>query len=184
MEKNNVQLELFSKGGESGSQMGSASSPFFKKLWKFEKIILLVLCVLITAVVSFSFGFEKGKRFASNNSNLRLDTAKLTEKNDAINLAIVNKQIAPSVVGKNVEPILVKQAVNQGLFTIQLASYKSRLSAQKEAEALKKKGFTALIFPKGGYTVLCVGRYNTKESAQAYLAELNKKYKGCFIRRI
>ena len=44
-------------------------------------------------------------------------------------------------------------------YTIQLASYKSKSFAQKEAELLKKKGFVPLVIPKGSYTILCVGKF-------------------------
>lgn len=69
-------------------------------------------------------------------------------------------------------------------YTIQLASYKSRSFAQKEAELLKKRGLLPLVIPKGNYTILCVGRFPTKEGAQSLLAQLTKRYQGCYLRRL
>jgi cell division septation protein DedD len=69
-------------------------------------------------------------------------------------------------------------------YTIQLASYQNKGSAVKEAERLKKNGLTALVVAKGNYSILCVGSFNSKETAGPLLSQLKRKYQDSFIRRL
>lgn len=59
-------------------------------------------------------------------------------------------------------------------YTIQIASFKNKESAKKEARILKNNGFTALILPKGSYNVVCVGNFENKEKAEKLLTEIRK----------
>ncbi|MFH1129069.1 MAG: hypothetical protein V1699_06660, partial [Candidatus Omnitrophota bacterium] len=74
LEKNNPQLELFSKTKDD-FQNKLNSRPFLSYIKGYEKIILVIIVFIITGVVSFSFGVEKGKSIASSRINARLDMA-------------------------------------------------------------------------------------------------------------
>lgn len=72
----------------------------------------------------------------------------------------------------------------QDSYTIQVAAFKNRGLALKEAQLLAKKGLAPLVFAKGNYIILCVGKFSNQESARPLLDTLQKTYAGCRIRRL
>jgi len=74
--------------------------------------------------------------------------------------------------------------VKKGRFTVQLASYQNKTLAQKEAQNLKKNGYTPLIIPKGKYLILCVGNFTDESKAKSILSKLKKQYNDSRIRRL
>jgi hypothetical protein len=177
MEKqSNPQLELFSQVSDSGRSGGREHNPFLTRIRGYEKIILIIIVVLVTGIIAFSLGVERGKNIA------------LTGRQDVPELAKAQSSLPVSQVIVKREEALKQIAApslqQPGAFTIQVASFKTRVNAQKEAEFLKRKGYTALIFNKGAYVILCVGNFPNKEAAQPLLSELNKRYGSCTIRRL
>jgi cell division septation protein DedD len=73
---------------------------------------------------------------------------------------------------------------NIGRYTIQVAAYKDRKNAQREAEVLRKSGLEVKLLVKGNYSVLYAGNFANREKAQMAMGKLEKKYKGCIIRRL
>lgn len=71
-------------------------------------------------------------------------------------------------------------------YTIQLASCRTKVSAQKEAELLRKSGFSPLILSKGSYIVVCVGNFSNQQAAKTLVSELKKRkrYQDCLVRRL
>ena len=59
------QGELFGESLDSSRQKGHiARSSFFTRMRGYEKRLLLVMLLVLTSIVSFSLGVEKGKRLA------------------------------------------------------------------------------------------------------------------------
>jgi hypothetical protein len=183
MEKlTNSQLDLFSQSSLESGLKPDARNPLFLRIWNYEKAILIVIGVLLVAIFSFTLGVERGKSVILSRQN----------KPDILAVAKVSpdKPLVSTVTQETVikKPEVLSQAstmsVNQGSFTIQVASFKTRDNALKEAEILKKKGFSTSILNRGNYSVLCVGNFPNKETAQPLLSELNKRYKSCYIRRL
>jgi len=166
MEKQgNPQLELFSETNESSQLGGRESNPFFRQIWIYEKTILIILVMLVVAIVAFSLGVEKGR-------------AKQQDVVAAVPQAVAKKEAA---VVKQAAPLIQQQ----GGFVIQVATFKDKDNALREADILKKNGFNPLFFTKGSYIVLCVGSFPDKETAQKLAAQLNKRYGNCqIIRRL
>lgn len=69
-------------------------------------------------------------------------------------------------------------------YTIQVAVFKNRDIALRQAQLLVKKGLAPLFFAKGNYIILCVGKFSNQESAQPLLTQLQRTYAGCRIRRL
>ena len=69
-------------------------------------------------------------------------------------------------------------------YTVQVAAFRSRELAGREALILAKNGFSPLAFAKGDYVILCVGRFPNQKSAQPLLNQLQRTYAGCRIRRL
>ena len=189
---NYSQLELFSQANKHSASRHIASESFLSRIRAYEKIIFILMGFMITAIVAFSLGVEKGRKIAALRQEARFDTA--NKKQPVTQAAVVNTlakspQAAPVIkpqglTQKPVEAAPVKPVDSLQNYAIQLASYKNRSSAQKELDLLNKKGFSALMMTKGAYTVLYVGKFSDKETAKAKLSELEKRYHGCFIRRI
>lgn len=182
MEKENLsQLELFSQTTDGTQSKNHQSHRFiFNHFRNHEKIILIFIGFAVIGIVCFSLGVKKGKNLAMPKINPRLNTA-------------LNYQTSTNVTKINLQTEIEKQNIKkqpslkntqQGGYTIQVASYQNKIQAQKEMEALKNKKFMPLVFSKGKYTVVCVGSFSNKETAQTLLAELKKYYRDCFIRRI
>lgn len=182
LEKNNSQLELFSNTND-GSQNKLNSRPFLSYIKGYEKVILAIIVFVITAVVSFSFGVEKGKSIVASRINSRLDTAINSKAQAPVQMA--SQQTAlPKTQGLTLDEKSSSGQEELGKYTIQVASYQSSKGAQKEAELIKKKGLSVSILSKGAYSILCVGNFKDKQKAKPILVELKKRYRDCFIRRL
>ncbi len=68
-------------------------------------------------------------------------------------------------------------------YTIQLTTSKKKDLAEKEVDAIQKKGFFSFIIPSGEYFQVCVGQYATKDEAKKDLKVFGSKYKDCYLRR-
>lgn len=85
--------------------------------------------------------------------------------------------------GKRVAQIK-NDIIEQSGYTIQVATFKSKQLALREVQLLLKEGLTPLVFAKGGYIILCVGKFSNQESAQPLLIQMQRTYAGCRIRRL
>lgn len=173
-EKKYSQLELFSPSKDSLPVKTGILNPFLSYVWNYEKTILIIICFIITGIVSFSLGVEKGKRITMLKSNSNLDIA-------------TGKQISPFLEKTDTQQPLTTQPqtpLQLQNYTIQVATYQTKTHAQIEAEALRKKGLLPLVLSKSGYTVLCVGNFSNQGAAKSLLSELKKRYRDCFIRRL
>jgi hypothetical protein len=175
------QLEFFSETqGKVGLTQPRPRMDILGSMRSHEKKILLTISFLIVGIVSFSLGVEKGKRVSS------LAVPKSTA------LSIARKEPAPKAepaqpaAALKQAPAVTQPTDNLQAYTIQIACYLNRNSAETEAMAFKKRGLNALILSKGKYQVLCVGNFPSRESAQMLLSELRKqkRYQDCTIRRL
>ncbi|MCX5710680.1 MAG: SPOR domain-containing protein [Candidatus Omnitrophica bacterium] len=174
----NQQLELFSQGADDSARGAATkhSSSLIARIRKGERIIIMIIVIAVSSIISFSLGVEKGKRVAMVTKNtVSFDLAALPKPKAQ---ALITPQAPTAIL-----PAPQVSTVIQG-YTIQLASYKTMEGAQKEAQTLRKKGLTTIILSKGSYKVLCVGRFNNKETAQPLLSELSSRYEGCYLRRL
>jgi len=174
--ENSGQSDLFSQAkGYNTPVAGLGQRSIFSHIKSHEKIILLTFAFVLIGIASFSLGVEKGRRIASAKIEPRFDTALKIEPAKA---KIEVKNIVPAPA----QEIKVEPAV---AYAIQLASYRTKSYAQKEADALRKKGYSASLIPKGSYVVLYVVNFTNKEAAQSMLPELKKRFQDCrIIRRL
>jgi hypothetical protein len=159
----NSQLELFGViSSPSGQTMRRERGSSFNFFHAHEKVILLAIAFVVVGVSSFSLGVEKGKRL-------------LTVKSQQAVLAPRPGASSEILVTKKTELPQASAQLSSGRFTLQLASYKSRVSAEKDVQLLKKKGFSPVLLSKTGFTVLCVGNFNKKEEAVNFFMTQIKK---------
>lgn len=189
MDKKNLsQLELFSQAKVPASEAAGLPSYFLSYIYKYEKAVLVIIAFIIIGIISFSLGVEKGKRLSAVKFDAHLDmAAKIkTPQPEQADIPYRNqpalKQEPPFIKVQPPLPAVTQDSAQK--YTIQVATYQTNSLAKKEAETLKKRGFAALTFSKGGYTLLCVGNFSNKETARTMLSELKKRYRDCFIRRL
>lgn len=168
MEKeNNPQLELFSRPDDPSGPRTDANNSLLKRIWNYEKTILIILAMLVTGIIAFSLGVEKGKMIAVSPQN---------PAPAAVSQPVIRKGAAVNPP----TPSLRKQ----GAFTIQVATFKTKANARKEAANINKMGLDAIILTRGDYIILCAGNFPSQEAAQPLVGELNKRYGNCSIRRL
>ena len=173
MKNTTQQLELFSGLGQAVEASGLKPNTFLGYIRGYERIVLLAIGFIITAVVSFSLGVEKGRRLALQSAASRFDIA-LSSK------VVPEQKPETQTVQDKPRPV---NSLQQN-YTIQLASYQNKTLAQRQAGLLKKNGLAALVISKGNYNILCVGSFHNKETAKPLLSQLRKKYQDSFIRRL
>jgi len=181
------QLELFSETKDSLERSAARAQrkTFALSIWGYEKTVLIAIALLVTGIVFFSLGVEKGKRLSVTNSA----TEALRDSNGSANLVSIkpeeNKNIEKPILIKKAESLNAAPILGQGgPYTIQVASFKGKVNAREEAELLRKRGYKASFINSGSYVILCVGNFPNKETAQPLLSELRKYYKDCRIRRL
>ncbi|MDD4894924.1 MAG: SPOR domain-containing protein [Candidatus Omnitrophica bacterium] len=179
MEKDYSQLELFSQGKASNQASPRTSRAFITYISKYEKIILIIIGFVITGIASFSLGVEKGKRYAMPRNDSRFD------------IAVKPAQALPvpapkqAVIEPQSQPVKKEAAREITLnYTVQVASFTSRVNAQKEVESLRRKGLSPLVLSKGKFSIVCVGNFSKREEAESLLPKLKKQYQDCRIRRL
>jgi len=177
MEKqSNPQMELFAQASDSSHLKVNSGNGIIERIWAHEKTVLIIIAFLVTGIIAFSAGVEKGKRNILNEQSKQLVLVKPQ-----------NTAPAPAVIVRKEEAltqVVPLTAQKQGAFTIQVASFKTKANAQKEAENIKKRGLSAILLNKGSYVILCVGNFPNKETAQPLLSELSRRYGSCQIRRL
>jgi septal ring-binding cell division protein DamX len=68
-------------------------------------------------------------------------------------------------------------------FTLQSATYGNEEFARHDALLLKAKGFQSFLIKSNKFWILCVGNFNNKESATAFLRKLPGEYRSSQVRR-
>lgn len=169
-----LQLELFNQPGLNAQENKKRAYALRDILGRYEKAMLFFIIFIVTCSISFSLGVEKGKRVRAAAAIIMPDRA----------ITIPDKNINPVVPVSSVAHIPAKAKTDAKNYTVQLATYQTKTYAQKEAERLKKKGFSPIVMAKGVYIILCVGNFTDKTSAQSLIPKLGKQYKGCFVRTL
>ena len=207
------QFELFPGSPGSSDEAQKPRYLFTDLTLSLENIILIGIVLLMVLIFSFSVGVEKGKRL-SQNFPAGMQPVHPSKQAAAVNPAVTtqsqkNIQASPAlpvnkINGSNqgparpqVKPMAATAAefvsqplpaqVLQNFYTVQVASFKLDKNAQQEASFLKKKGYESLVVDKGGYLIVCVGKFVKAEEAKLFVNQFknkHKQYKDCLVRRM
>jgi len=195
------QLELFSgsenTGGGSGGET-KVSGAFLQYLRAYEKTVLIIILLLAVSVLSFIAGVEKGK-----NSVLKRLTALRQQQESPARQALPAAQPKPLAAlarpatelqspAQQPAAVAVSQQAARavpaprisGKYTVQLASYKSKEQALKEAQILQKRGLAPAVIYLRPYYVLCSGSFQENRTAELWRLKLKKQYRDCYVRRL
>jgi len=136
----------------------------------YEALIIILIGVVLMASIIFSLGVERGRSLNSNDVELLAPIQPVV----AVPAPAASVTVQPK---GNAAPVTDKP------YTIQVASYRTRDLAEKEISRIKATGYSADIIKKGDYFILCVGSFATKDASKQTLAAMEKRYKGCLIRK-
>lgn len=176
-----LQLELFKTKHYQPQSLNRKRNRtnFFGFIRLYEKAISAVIVCVIVSLISFSLGVEKGKTLAVH---INKQGSELTEQTSPAQDKIQpGKSKATKILLAN-ESEAKKEDISK--FTVQVATFKTKAYAQKEAKRLEDKGVKALIIPKGNYVIVCVGDFSDKHEAKAIVNKMRETYHDCFIRRL
>lgn len=159
-----------------------------------ENIIVLGIVFVMTLVLFFSFGFEKGRRVTRNSMVGPIQIATPVEEPPAQvshvapaarEAASLEERAGGLGAGKDPLPeVSPGTAAQEDIFTIQVASFNRERDAQKEAMLLKKKGYDIYVLSKGKHSIVCVGKFAQKNAAKQFSNRLKNKYTDCLVRRL
>ncbi len=156
----------------------------------YEALIIILIGAVLVASIIFSLGVERGRSLNSSDVELPAPiqpvvAAPAPAEPIAPIVAEAPKPTpkpAPKPTPKPAE-ITKSPAAADKPYTIQVASYKVRSLADKEISKIKAMGYSSDIIKKGDYFILCVGSFATRDAAKQTLSAMEKRYKGCMIRK-
>ncbi len=135
----------------------------------YEVLIIILIGAVLVASIIFSLGVERGRSLNAGDVELPAPIQPVVP---------VPAPVEPVVAEAPKTPVAVDKP-----YTIQVASYKTRDIADKEIPKIRAMGYSADIMKKGDYFILCAGSFATKDAAKQAVAAIEKKYKGCMIRK-
>jgi len=196
------QFELFPGSSRNSHQTGKSSRVTKGLTLSPENIIVLCIIFIMTLVLFFSFGVEKGKRVAlpsdaqSKTDAIRAEEAAVTEQPHSVMQAQQKEEeraVLPVDIPENLldasesafRPPFEGISGQEKLFTIQVASFKLEENARREADRLKGIGHgDAFVVPKGSYSIVCVGKFMQRDEAKEFSRRLKDRYTDCLVRRL
>jgi len=190
------QFELFPGTGDSSRESGKKGRLIKDLTLSLENISVLCILLIMVVVLFFSFGVERGKKISTVSNLDEKDTILTIDKNIAetkekpeVKPPVEEKLVIPKNVPEEKketsQPSLEKNEEQENLFTIQVASFKLKKNAEKEANHLKGIGLDdAFVVPKGSYSIVCIGKFLEINEAKALSDKLKNRYNDCLVRRL
>ena len=175
-----MQAELFNMSGPvvDASKVSKPQSGWLDHIrvtLRLDHLLIVGISALVLYVLVFSFGVEKGKRYAID--EVRAERAKqeqiskeLAQPEVRATLAVVS---APSEEKVSVpEDEKRREGPAGGHYTIQLIAFTSQRLAEKKVEDLKKKGYQGFIIPRGKFFQVCADAFQNMDEAREKLIQL------------
>jgi cell division septation protein DedD len=164
-----------------------------------EQLILAGIVLILAACFVFFLGMLRGRslddgnvRSAASARTAQPRTASSAQAVDPVRLQSVKKAllkeralstpVQQQTAASAAKPQTAAKAAAKP-YTIELAVFKKRETAEKEVAALRRNGFFATMAMTGDYYEVCVGQYASIEEAKKDLKLFAARYKGRFLRR-
>ncbi|MBF0478766.1 MAG: SPOR domain-containing protein [Candidatus Omnitrophica bacterium] len=193
------QFELFPDSAKQASQSVETRYQLKSLTVTAENIIVLCIIFVVTGVICFSVGVERGKNVAvqdfvsgSSPKETALPVVPKPISANAENLELLAASRGPVdssqsrvKTDKPQGPMRLAEVNTENVYTVQVASYQQGGMAQKAASNLKgATGQETFVMNKGKHVIVCVGKFDGKQAALQFTSKLKKKYKDCLVRRI
>lgn len=139
----------------------------------YENTIFIAITFLIACIICFSLGVEKGRQDRSRLQSIG-------------KIAVLETGTLDVARGKqdteNIIPDTKKAGSGDKGYVVQLAAFKNREPAEREAEKLRKDGYAADIKKSDEYYQLYIGTFNNKEEAERLRGKLKNRYSDCYVK--
>jgi len=162
-----------------------------------ENLFVLIVMIVLSLVVAFSIGIERGKQqltqpqeppLVINRPALVFRPAEQEVKEELLTEMDTVEAVPAKVVTVAQDPAPALPEVpaqeTDKIYTVQVASFKKEHHAQQEAQSLENNGYEIFVLPKGKYSIVCVGKFAQRDQAKEFSQRLRQKYKDCLIRRL
>ncbi len=196
---NPVQFEFFSGQSKNPEKNKNFGNGFKCLTLSFENIIVLCIIFVMSLVLIYSLGVERGKKIVKASDAPLAESKALakvaTQETQGVLLPgepvetdeviqIETEAEVPEGFKPSPEENLIVDTTDKKFFTIQVASFKLEKNAQKEADKLKEIGYDIYVVPKGSYSIVCVGKFIERNQAIEFSGKLRNKYNDCLVRRL
>lgn len=169
-----------------------------------ENMVILGIGVIVSMVLSFSLGVERGKKVVRSVHSPISETSTTLNPAPASSSESGKKTVPVASEGSANEPGVqgasaaqegsgvLAEAVPEALeknidkqYTVQVASFKREDQAQRLATSLQKNGYDmTMVVPKGSYSIVCVGKFSKHSEAKSFSRKLKKQYKDLLVRSL
>lgn len=128
----------------------------------YENIVFLMITFVMSCIIFFSLGVEKGRRERNTNNDTAVEYTE--DKKDDILRSVPGLKPAASYI-------------------IQVAAFKKMESAEEARANLKKEGYASDIKKSDDYYQIYIGGFETEEAARKMLKRLKQKYSDSYIKK-
>lgn len=183
------QPELFEEFPRA-SKRGRRKFRFFKKLAvtiSHENFLFGAILILMSMVVCFTIGVEKGKRIGVGAAVSR-QIPESSPANDETTQIPKAREILVEATPEEKISIQEKPEISpeKGHYFIQLVTYTRQDYVDGEIAKLKKQGYRPQVAPSGRFFKILVGPYSSRKKATSVLKrfKLEPTYSSAYIRRV
>lgn len=157
-----------------------------------ETLAFTGIAVIIIVIIFFSLGVERGRYLARSSVAVespfkeeplsKVQAQETAEKPEPKQNIEVKEKKSPAEVKVSEKADTPKKVTAK--YSVQVATYKDKNTANKDLDSLKKQGYYAFILPKDNFYQICVGTYGTAAEAKAGCEKMRSRYKDCFVKKI
>ena len=182
------QFELFPANTASLEDVNKPRFLLANLTLSLESLVILSILGIMIGLFSFAVGVERGKYIAAQALDEKISAVWNLQKRPEERKTAVLPQAKGNggfITTSAIKPkVPTKAAPLAGSrFTVQVATYKNKSFAQKQALDLKAKGGYSFLIKKGDLYLVCVGLYDSADKAAINLKKLQAKYRGSQLRR-
>lgn len=148
----------------------------------YESILIVTIGLVMLLIVCYSLGVEQGKQIAGAKiEDSEIKEVEIIAERQIIKEKEAEKKAEETAPKPPAKKIKVKVAAAPK-YTIQVATFRTEDSAEKEKQRLKKKGYQPFVISRGRFSEICVGAYQKINEATPDLENLKKIYGDCYVR--
>ena len=186
------QLELFPSNSATLEDIYKPKFLLANLTLSVESLVIFTILGIMVALFSFSMGVERGKHIAAQALDERVSAAwnvGARTMGAPVAMAAIHAPMPAGALRSIVvsRPMPGVHAFNSvlttGRFTLQAATYGNEAFARQDAMYLKARNFQTFLIKSGKYWLLCVGNFNNKENATAFLRKLPSQFRNSQVRR-
>ena len=184
-----MQTDLFGTPSVTARVNPAASKADFLQRTRFslrlDQAVVMLIALLVVYVLVFSFGVEKGKRFAM--AEIRAERGKREKIMQELQAKLFSEagspqtQESPAPVIKAIKiesPVVINEEAPsppKGKYTIQMVTFTAEKDVERVMKKLTEAGHQGFVLPNGRYLQVCVESFDSRHKASRLLGELKSR---------